>query len=300
MLVYIVITSEGRKEQREIMLPSKSIIGPAGNPIPEINQDMILGVYWSTIEHQNQKLTRSERRFIPYKGVYTNVEELEKHMDMGIVHPHDYVAYDHTFKDGTYKTYVDTAGRIVFNSIIPQDHGFTAWREWVLPDNQEIKMFPEFGNLADAKSCGSSGDLDIDESFVHTVDGKYYVQTLRKSDEGPGVEVTPVNSVYSVLTSSPKFGTEEFPAPVTKSSMDTIVKVAQRCGQEYLAEFLNRMKNFAFKMAAESGVTISIFDFVPLLRNAELQKTKAEVEKAVNEAEVYMSWALRRRRSILT
>jgi DNA-directed RNA polymerase subunit beta' len=56
MAVHVSLTPDAQKEAREIMLSSRNLLKPAsGEPIMGPNQDMVLGCYWLTRIHPNEK-----------------------------------------------------------------------------------------------------------------------------------------------------------------------------------------------------------------------------------------------------
>src|ERR1041385_5398805 len=56
MAVHVSLTEAAQQEAREIMLSAKNLLKPAsGEPIMGPNQDMVLGCYWLTRIHPNQK-----------------------------------------------------------------------------------------------------------------------------------------------------------------------------------------------------------------------------------------------------
>jgi DNA-directed RNA polymerase subunit beta' len=56
MAVHVSLTAAAQEEARNIMLSSKNLLKPAsGEPIMGPNQDMVLGCYWLTRIHPNQK-----------------------------------------------------------------------------------------------------------------------------------------------------------------------------------------------------------------------------------------------------
>lgn len=156
MSMSIAIEESAREEQNEKMLPSKNIINASdGKIIQNLNQDMALGIYWLTIERRNAKsvdklnegieieyddkgnalqVVRTEE--VPVAS-YTSADAIERDIDLGLIAPHDYVIM-RVDKEGESRFYKDTAGRLLFNSLIPENGGFTDKRRAIVKDKVQI------------------------------------------------------------------------------------------------------------------------------------------------------------------
>ena len=156
MSMSIAIEESAREEQNEKMLPSKNIINASdGRIIQNLNQDMALGIYWLTIERRNAKsidklddeieieydakgnalqVVRVEE--VPVAS-YTSADAIERDIDLGLIMPHDYVIM-RLDVEGESRFYKDTAGRLLFNSLIPENGGFTDKRRAVIKNKVKI------------------------------------------------------------------------------------------------------------------------------------------------------------------
>ena len=120
MAIHVPLSIDAQAEARFLMIASNNILKPSdGEPIATPSQDMILGNYYLTMEKQNALGTGSyfkdpEEAILAYKAGQIDVEAL--------IH----VRFTKNIDGKVYSTRIDTtAGRIIFNSIIPQDLGFT-------------------------------------------------------------------------------------------------------------------------------------------------------------------------------
>ncbi|AWX42761.1 DNA-directed RNA polymerase subunit beta' [Metamycoplasma cloacale] len=135
MAVHVPISEQALLESRELMLANKNILGPKdGEPIINPSQDMILGIYYLTIEEANalgegrifdnfdhmmrayeaKKVSLHARVALPISGVKaTNVKMFEN--------PEDKPKY-----------IISTVGKFIFNSIFPKTFPF-------IYDNKVVK-----------------------------------------------------------------------------------------------------------------------------------------------------------------
>ncbi len=120
MAIHVPLSMEAQAEARFLMLASNNILKPSdGEPIATPSQDMILGNYYLTMEKPNAKgegsiFSSPEEAIIAYKSGELDVEaKITVRISKDI--------------DGSHysKRIETTAGRLIFNEIIPQDLGFT-------------------------------------------------------------------------------------------------------------------------------------------------------------------------------
>lgn len=222
MSVCIVISEEGRMEQEKYMLPSKNLISiKNGEVIPEINQDMALGLYWATVDVHNRVITEEEHLLMPPKAFFNDVGTMIRSFEIGTLQIHDYVSLNIVDEEGTEYEYKDTVGRIWFNSLLPGSMGFT-------------------------------------KEILGTVGSAPLAVTLYK------LRTQVMGLTY-----------------VNKDGVKKVIGYVKDNVKDKLAMFLNKLKNFGFQMATESGVTISLFDFEDIAKDEEI---KAIVEEAKYDA----------------
>ncbi len=113
-----VITETAKQEVLEKLTPKQSIINPKdGSAIIGHSQDMCLGIYFATMLHDNvTELSECNK----YENIYhvNTLDSLQTMVDASLLELQDLVTVN---VDG--RKYVSTAGRILFNSLIPG--GFT-------------------------------------------------------------------------------------------------------------------------------------------------------------------------------
>jgi DNA-directed RNA polymerase subunit beta' len=121
MAVHVPLSEAAKEEARKLMLSSHNLLKPAsGEPIVEPTKDMVLGVYYLTMEKAGE----------PGEGkVLASVEEVALAYDLGHVglHAQIQVALEGVSKGkgvGKKKLVETTVGRVLFNEILPTELRF--------------------------------------------------------------------------------------------------------------------------------------------------------------------------------
>ena len=125
MAIHVPLSAEAQAETRLLMLAANNILNPKdGKPVTTPTQDMILGSYYLTIDRDGA---------LGEGGIYKDADEALLAYDAGELHLQAKVkvrrAKDEngSFVDGIDsddKFLETTAGRIIFNGVIPKEVGF--------------------------------------------------------------------------------------------------------------------------------------------------------------------------------
>ncbi|HHX81123.1 MAG TPA: DNA-directed RNA polymerase subunit beta' [Acholeplasmataceae bacterium] len=139
MAVHVPLSEEAQAEARLLMLASKNILAPKdGKPIVTPSQDMVLGNYYLTIEdekderngriftgpgevelaYENKEIGFHTRILIPVKSLKN--PRLFDQKEYGISDEE----YEEWFKKQNRKYLVTTYGKIIFNTIFPQEEPY--------------------------------------------------------------------------------------------------------------------------------------------------------------------------------
>ncbi|NLO98161.1 MAG: DNA-directed RNA polymerase subunit beta' [Peptococcaceae bacterium] len=111
MAVHVPLSAEAQAEARLLMLSSHNILNPKdGRPVASPTKDMVLGCYYLTIEKSGAK---GEGK------VFKDADEAVLAYDSKVI---DLQAVVKVRMDG--KLVETTAGRLIFNSVIPEEVGF--------------------------------------------------------------------------------------------------------------------------------------------------------------------------------
>ncbi len=120
MALHLPLTEEAQAEAEVLMLPGRNLLKPAsGDPIVVPTKDIILGLYWLTREytpnpssHLPKVFSSQEEALLAYENRFVTLREK-------IV-----VFMDTKGKDKKMQKVETTIGRIIFNSILPDDFPF--------------------------------------------------------------------------------------------------------------------------------------------------------------------------------
>ncbi|HOI59971.1 MAG TPA: DNA-directed RNA polymerase subunit beta' [Candidatus Pacearchaeota archaeon] len=111
MAIHLPLSKEAQDEARTRILSSQNLLKPAtGEPIAIPTKDMVLGCYWLT------KIIEKEKG----EGmIFSNEKEVLLANDLGVINVRAGIKVN---VDG--EVLETSAGRIIFNNILPQDFGF--------------------------------------------------------------------------------------------------------------------------------------------------------------------------------
>ncbi len=120
MAVHLPLSAEAQAEARILMLSANNILSPAtGRPIVTPTHDMVYGAYYLTLEKDGAK---GEGR------TFRHVYEVEHAYDAGDLDLHARVNWRRPLAphngDAAFETIATTAGRIIFNTALPDDFEF--------------------------------------------------------------------------------------------------------------------------------------------------------------------------------
>ncbi len=129
MAVHVPLSEKAVREARELMLSTKNLLKPAdGEPIISPSKDMVLGVYYLTMEDPR-----------PHKGdgmVFASMDEVEMAYALGFVEIHTKIKLRTTtwygedqrrLEEPVTKLLETTVGRAIFNHILPDFVRFINW-----------------------------------------------------------------------------------------------------------------------------------------------------------------------------
>lgn len=111
MAVHLPLSQEAQKEAWDRMLSSANIIRPAnGDPIATPSQDIVLGCYYLT------KMVGDPTA--------ENIPSFSSVQEVLLAYENEIIKINQPIKVQTHKGIVTTAGRLIFNKIIPEEFGY--------------------------------------------------------------------------------------------------------------------------------------------------------------------------------
>lgn len=125
MWLTALLTEEAKEEAISKMSPMHNFINPKNSTIIlEHSQDIVLGCYCATMLKNNAdnlgEIYEDTKDYVNDLFYYSNTEQLKTDLENSVIEPYDFVCYADTVSN---KHYLSTAGRVLFNSLIP--NGFT-------------------------------------------------------------------------------------------------------------------------------------------------------------------------------
>ena len=117
MAVHVPLSLEAQLEARVLMMSTNNVLSPAnGAPIIVPSQDMILGLYYTTIEREGMK----------GEGMsFSSTEEVQYALDTGTVHLHAKIQarIGQIDEEGNeiFKRFDTTPGRVRIGSLLPKN-----------------------------------------------------------------------------------------------------------------------------------------------------------------------------------
>ncbi len=116
MAVHVPLSIEAQVESRVLMMSTNNILSPAnGKPIIVPSQDIILGLYYITMENKGKNSKPS---------LIADFAELEHALDNKVISLHDNIKYRYQIKgdngERSYKVVDTTPGRVTLYNVLPE------------------------------------------------------------------------------------------------------------------------------------------------------------------------------------
>ena len=131
MAVHVPLSFEAQLEARVLMLSSNNILLPSnGRPIAAPTQDIVMGCYWLTKDPEGFDTAFEDGQMVPRFGT---VGEVEMAIDLGRIGYHSPIHFwydpvgmgpDEEGNPREPRWVATTAGRVIFNSVVPVQLGF--------------------------------------------------------------------------------------------------------------------------------------------------------------------------------
>lgn len=117
MAVHLPLTDEAQKEAKELMLSTHGILKPAtGEPVAIPTRDIVFGCFY---------LTSVKNGALGEGKIFSSEAEAQMALDHGLIELRGKIKVRVQRKTGTDSQLLETSiGRIIFNKILPEGHGF--------------------------------------------------------------------------------------------------------------------------------------------------------------------------------
>ena len=260
MAVHVPLSDEAVREARELMLATQNLLKPSsGDPIVGPSKDMVMGVYYLTVDEDE----KAETDKLP---AFSSMEEAEYAYDMGIIKLRQPIRV--IFKSKFDAIPVDTLE--VSDRVIEalKAHGLQTIGQvmdtYVRGERKMVTDIAGFGAAAleetrtALRKLGLLGASWPQERLMRTTVGRIIFNRALPE------ELWFVNELLD------------------RKGVDAVVaRCYKHLGRAVTADTVDNIKDLGFRYATRSGITIAISDINVPERKAEiLEQTTTEVEKA--------------------
>lgn len=274
MAVHIPLSEYAQAEAKSLMIANHNILGPKdGKPICIPTQDMVLGNYYLTMEATQEdfdKAIKEAEQFNDqekieelklYKSLegklFGSVSDVKLAYETHQVHLHTRILIKACnlgktcfTKEQENSYLVTTVGKVIFNSIFPEDYPFINDAKYV----------------SDSENSNTKKNLD-----------EYFIRIADKEN---------LNSPIKVVTDAKTY-IASLPArkPIGKKQLGPIIsEVFLRYGDEKTSHILDDIKDQGFEYSTIAGFTVAISD-MPIVEGKEklLEEGDSLVEKINNK-----------------
>jgi len=259
MAVHVPLSDPAVKEARELMLATQNLLKPSnGDPIVGPSKDMVMGVYYLTVEEPPRNPER-----VP---IFSNMDEAEYAYDMGIIGLRQPLKVLFSTKFDTMPLTDLALSERVRDALLA--HGIANIGQlmdlYAQGEAKMVKDIADFGAAAmndvreELRKLGLLGASWPKERLVKTTVGRIIFNRAL-----PG-ELWFINELLD------------------RKGVDGIVgRCYKHLGRQVTAELVDNIKDLGFKYATRSGITIAVSDIhVPESKGAILERTNGEVERA--------------------
>jgi DNA-directed RNA polymerase subunit beta' len=260
MAVHVPLSDEAVKEARELMLATQNLLKPSsGDPIVGPSKDMVMGVYYLTVDEDEQAATDK----LP---AFSSMEEAEYAYDMGVIKLRQPIRV--IFKS---KFDAMSVGALEVSDRVTEalkTHGLhTVGQVMDVYSHGERKM------VADIAAFGVAAMDETREALrrLGLLGAAWPKERLMRTTVG--------RIIFNRALPEELWFVNEL---LDRKGVDTVVaRCYKHLGRSVTADTVDNIKDLGFRYATRSGITIAISDINVPERKAEiLEQTTAEVDKA--------------------
>jgi DNA-directed RNA polymerase subunit beta' len=295
MAVHVPLSDKAVREARELMLSTKNLLKPAdGQPIVGPSKDMVLGIYYLTMDPTVDLISRRDRA-----DEFRHLATLDGSQKVGIAFRTNgyYYSLQH-----------EIPGTVLFEDIVEEDENgrpkvvekaidrtiralIEGEIDCLLANGYEAKKYLKKCGLDDVLEIANLHErrlvIDMDEVEylyqlgmvgIHTPILLGNVYEHRGPQDEP--EITTVGrAIFNrIFPDEMRFVQETLGK---KGLQKLVAQSYQRIGSEPTTDIVDKIKNFGFHYATVSGTTIAVTDLtVPGERADILQEAEANVNRA--------------------
>ena len=259
MAVHVPLSDPAVKEARELMLATQNLLKPSsGDPIVGPSKDMVMGVYYMTVEEPAKDPDR-----LP---TFSHMDEAEYAYDMGIIGVRQPIKVLFTTKFDTMPiTDLELNERVL--------GAFQAQGVKTIGQLMDIYIQGEAKMVKELADFGAAAMNDTREALrkLGLLGASWPKERLLKTTVGRIIFNRALPAELSFINEL-----------LDRKGVDSVVaRCYKHLGRQVTAEVVDNIKDLGFKFATRSGITIAVSDIqVPEKKGAILDRTNGEVERA--------------------
>ncbi len=256
MAVHLPLSVEAQAECRFLLLSPNNLLKPSdGAPVAVPSQDMVLGIYYLTMDKMVDHSDDEEIVAKAGRKTYNSEEELKKALDEGKIGTHDYIRYQAEDRVVVCEP-IDVIGRF-FSDV---NQAILAYENGDISLHQKIKVKRKVFN----------GKGEEVEGVIETTLGRCLFNEILPQDLG-----------FVKREADEDYLKFEIDFHVGKKGLKQILeKVINNHGATKTAEVLDNIKAMGYKYSTRAAMTVSISDMtVPEAKKQIL----ADAESTVDE-----------------
>ncbi len=259
MAVHVPLSAPAVKEARELMLATRNLLKPSsGDPIVGPSKDMVMGVYYLTVEEPTKEDYRAP--------LFGSMEEAEYAYDMKQIKLRQPILVRFSTKFDTMSIEELNVSERVLDAL--KDHGVETVAQimdyYSRGESRMVSEIPAFGHAAmdevreGLRRLGLLGASWPEDRIVRTTVGRIIFNRALPS------EIWFVNELLD------------------RKGVDNVVaRCYKHLGRQVTAETVDNIKDLGFLYATQSGITIAVSDIrVPEEKAEIMEQTSTEEERA--------------------
>ncbi len=260
MAVHVPLSDEAVKEARELMLATQNLLKPSsGDPIVGPSKDMVMGVYYLTVDEDEA----AETEKLP---AFASMEEAEYAYDMGIIKLRQPIRV-------LYKSKFD---EMAVDDLEVSDRVLEALKAFGIVTVGQLMDHYTHGErkmIADIPAYGAAAMDETREALrlLGLLGAAWPKERLMRTTVG--------RIIFNRALPEELWFVNEL---LDRKGVDSVVaRCYKHLGRTVTSETVDNIKDLGFRYATRSGITIAISDInVPEKKAEILEHTTAEVEKA--------------------
>ncbi|MDQ7037409.1 MAG: DNA-directed RNA polymerase subunit beta' [Anaerolineae bacterium] len=296
MAVHVPLSEKAVQESRNLMLSTHNLLKPSdGQPIVAPSKDMVLGIYYLTMDPSVEIVARKENaeRFRSIENIYdagvklgiafrSNGYYYTQHRDVpSMVLYHDITEEDENGQQKVLETAVERTLRalvegevdaMLVNTVVMRD--IIEKRDW--QDQLEITNLHQRRHVVDHDEVEYLYNLGVVELHDPILLGNVYDNQSPQSQPEP---TTVGRAIFNrILPNELRYVQET----LGKKGLQKLVSQAYtRVGSETTTDIVDKIKDYGFRYATVSGTTMAVTDLtIPTERDAILARADKNVQRA--------------------